>query len=65
MSPDTGRLRAEDWQVKIATTPNETETLLQTEKRLVLAPARCESAPEIYVGSPGVGPRSQSYTGDP
>ena len=59
-----GRLRAEDWQVKIATTPNETETLLQTEKRLVLAPARCESAPEMWALL-GSGPRSQSYTGDP
>ena len=43
-----GKLRADDWNAKIAQTSDELEKLLKTEKKVVLAPVKSEYAADMW-----------------
>ena len=43
-----GKLRADDWNAKIAQTSDELEKLLQTEKKVVLAPVKSDFAADMW-----------------
>jgi hypothetical protein len=43
-----GKLRADDWNAKIAQTSDELEKLLKTEKKVVLAPVKSQYAADMW-----------------